>query len=63
MNKLHAMVKFFSSTSSNRKNYNMNLTKHPYLPTNQLEQDYNGTRIVAACKRMRSALRFKRDMK
>ena len=39
------------------------LAKHLYLPTNQLEQDHNGTRIVAACKLIRSALRIKRGTK
>ena len=63
MNKLHVMVKHFSSTSSNRKNYNAIPTKHPYLPTDQLEQDHIGTRIVAACKLIRPALRVKRGMK
>ena len=38
------------------------LTKYPYLQTNKLEQDHNGTRIVAACKLMRSTLRVKRGM-
>ena len=52
-----------SSTSSNQKNYNMILTKHPYLPANQLEQDHNGTRIVAVYKLLRSALRVKRGIK
>ena len=63
MNKLHAMVKHFSSTSLNRKNYNAILTKYPYLPTNQLEQEHNRTRIVAAYKLMRYALRVKRGKK
>ena len=39
------------------------LDKHRCLPTNQLEQDHNGTRIVAACKLMKSALRIKKGTK
>ena len=39
------------------------LTKHPYLPTTQLEHDHNGTRIVAVHKLIRSALRVKRGTK
>ena len=61
MQKLHNMVKHFSSTITNRNNYNYILEQHLYLLTNQLEQDHNGTRIVAVCKRIKSALRIKRD--
>ena len=57
------MVKHFSSTSSNRKNYNAMIAKNLCLPTNELEQDHNGTRIVAACKLTKSALRVKRGIK
>ena len=46
MQKLHNMVKYFSSTISNRKNYN----DIRCLQTKQLDQDHDGTRIVVACK-------------
>ena len=36
------------------------LENHLYLPINQLEQDHDGTRIVAACKLIKSASRIKR---
>ena len=39
------------------------LAKHLCLPTNQLEQDCNGIRIIAVRKLIRSALRVKRGMK
>ena len=60
MEKLHKIVKFFSSTITNRKNYDSVLEKHRCLPTNQLEQDHDDTRIVAACKLLKSELRTKR---
>ena len=60
MEKLHNMVKHFSSTITNRKNYNDMLEKHRYLPTSQLEQDHNDSRIVAACKLIKLAIITKR---
>ena len=62
MTKLHHMEKHFSSTSTNRKNYDNVLKHHLCLPTNQLEQDHNGTRIAVVYKILRSALRVKRGM-
>ena len=62
MSKLHHMAKYFSSSGSNRKNYNNMLFLNLYFPTNQLEQDLNGTRISSLCKLMRSTLRAKADM-
>lgn len=58
MQKLHSVVKYVSSTIANHKNCNDVLDQHHCLPTNQLEQDHNGTRLVAACKPMKSALRI-----
>ena len=55
MKKSHFIVNHFSSTMENRKNCNVMLDKHRYFPTNHLEQDHNGTRIVAACKLIKSA--------
>ena len=60
MQKSHNMVKHFSSTITKCKNYNDELQQHRCLPTNQLEQDHDGTRIVVACKLMKSSLRMKR---
>ena len=39
------------------------LAKHLHLPTNQLEHDHDGTRIVSVYKLIRSALRVKRGVK
>ena len=60
MGTLHNVVKYFSSNIINRKNYNDTLEKHRYLPTTQLEQDHNCSRIVAVCKLIKSVLRIKR---
>ena len=60
MQKSHFVVKKFSLTMSYRKNYNEMLDKRRFLPINKLEQDHNGTRTVAACKLIKSALRIKR---
>ena len=62
MNKLYHMAKKISSSSLNLKNYNAMLAKHLHLPTNQLEQDHNGTRITTVHKLFRSVLRFKRGV-
>ena len=62
MNKSHFMAKYFSSSSLNRKNYNKMLAKHLCLPSNQLEQDHNITRIATVHKLIRSALRVKRGI-
>ena len=58
--KLHNTVKKKSSTNANRKNYDSVLEKHSCLPTKKLEQDYDGARIVAGCKLLKSSLRIKR---
>ena len=63
MAKPHNMVKHFSSTISNRKNYNGMLDKHRYSSTNQLQQDHNGNRIVAAHELLKSAFRTKTGTK
>ena len=63
MQKLHFMVKYFSSTMANRKIFNSMLDNHRHIPTNHMEQDHNGTRIVAAFKLIKSALRLKRGTK
>ena len=63
MQKSQFVVKHFYSTISNCKNCNEMLDEHRCLPTNQLEQDHNGTRIVATCKLIKSALRIKRGAK
>ena len=62
-NKVHNMSKHFSSSGTNRKNYDTMLQNHHYLPTNQLQQDLNGTRIAAKHKLFQSCLRAKRVMK
>ena len=62
MSKSHRMAKNFSSTSTNRKNYNNMLKYHLCLPINQLKQDLNGTIIAALCKLLRSTLRVKRGV-
>ena len=54
------MVKYFSSTITNRNNYNDVLEQHPYFLKNQLEQGHTGTRIAAACKLIKPALSMKR---
>ena len=59
MEKLHCMVKYFSSAIINRKDYDLVLENHRYLPTNQLEKDHNGTRIVDVCELSKSALEMK----
>ena len=51
------MVKHFSSMIANRKKYDSALCNDRCLPTNQLEKDHNGTRIVAKCKLLKSAMR------
>ena len=48
MENLHDMVKHFSSTIYNRKNCNDMLEHSRFLSANQLEQDRNRTRKVAA---------------
>ena len=58
--KVYNMTKHFSSTSNNRKNYDAMLQNHRCLPTNQLQQDLNGTRIAAKHNLLRSCLRAKR---
>ena len=63
MNDLHCMAKQFSAASLNRKNYNAMLAHYLFLPTNQLEQDHNGTRIADVHKLFRSALRVKRGIR
>ena len=60
MENLYNMVKIFLSTIANRKNYDSVLEKHRCLPTNQLEQDHNVTRIVVSWKLSKSLLRIKR---
>ena len=57
MEKLHCMVKIFSSTISNRKNYEYVLDDHRCLPTNQLKKDHNVTRIIHVNVLLKSALR------
>ena len=57
--KLHVMVKHFSSDSANRKKCDSELEEHRCLSTTQLEQDHNGTRIVAAHRLLKLALRLK----
>ena len=53
------MVKHFSSTMKNRKNHNAMLDKHRCFPTNQLEQDRDGTKIISPCKLIKLALIIK----
>ena len=57
------MINHFSSTSTNRKNYDAMLQNYRYLPTNHLQQDLNETIIVAKHKLFQSCLRAKRAMK
>ena len=59
MAKPHKMVKHFSSAISNRKKHDDILDKHRYSPRNELKQDHNGARIVAAFGLLKSALRIK----
>ena len=61
MNKSHCVAKK-SSSSLNRKNCNTILGNHLYLPSNQLEQDNDGTRISAVHKLVQSVLRVKRGI-
>ena len=61
MDKLHNMVKHFSSNITNQKNYDSVLEKHLCRPTNQSEQDHNGTRIVDVHRLLKSSLRLKID--
>ena len=58
--KLHHMVIHFSLNVATQKNYDSALDKYRCLPTNQLEQDQNGTRIVATLKWLKLALRVKK---
>ena len=62
MIKSHLISKRFSSSGSNRKNYNDMLSLNLYSPTNQTEQGLNGTRIPSLHELMRSALRVKTGM-
>ena len=59
MEKLHHVAKYFSSGIENRNKHDSALKNHRHLPTNKLDQDHNGTRIVAAFKLLKSALRIK----
>ena len=59
MEKFHGIVKHFSSVSANRKNYDSALHEHRCLPSNRLDQDHNGTRIVALNRLLKSALTLK----
>ena len=59
MERTHNMVKHFSSIISNRKNYDSVFEEHHCAPANQLEQDHNGTMIVAVHKLLKSVLRTK----
>ena len=60
MTKSHCMTKHFSSTSTIRKNYNNMLKPHLCLPTNQIEQDHDRTRIADVRRLLQSSLRVKR---
>ena len=59
MEKLHNVVKHFSSASTNRKKYDSTLDEHWCLPTNQLEQDHNGISVVAVHRLLKSSFRLK----
>ena len=59
MEKFHNMVKHFSSSRDNRKNYDSALDEYRHISTNQFQQDHNGTRIVAVHTLLKSALRLK----
>ena len=60
MTKSHHMAKRISFTSTNRKNCDNMLKSHLHIPTNQIEQDHDRTRIATVCKLLQSALRAKR---
>ena len=63
MERMHDVVKHFSSKIRNRKNYNGMLDTHLYLPRNQLQKDHNYARIVTACEFLKSVLRIKKGHK
>ena len=58
MENLHKMMKHFSSASPNIKNYDSALDENRCLPTNRLEKDYNGIRIVDVHRLLKSSLRL-----
>ena len=62
MTKSHHVAKRFSSTSTNSKHYNNMLKYHLFLPTKQLKQHHDGTRISHVHELLLSTLRLKIGM-